>query len=93
MPRRRQTTRVRLWLPPLLYMALIFYVSSKPDPLPESFVVLRNPDIEDWMVDVIGGCLGAIAYSPVGSAFRWANPAKSRIPLVRRTKPAKAGSH
>jgi VanZ family protein len=114
------TRRLHLWLPPLAYMALIFYVSSKPDPLPEltahvwdkllhaieyaglavlfvrallgeglrplaaivaavllaaayaasdeyhqSFVLLRKPDVDDWMVDVIGGCLGAIAYSAV----------------------------
>jgi VanZ family protein len=35
MPRRRLTTRVSLWLPPVVYMAVIFYLSSQPDPLPE----------------------------------------------------------
>ena len=35
MPRRRLTTRVSLWLPPVVYMAVIFYLSSQSDPLPE----------------------------------------------------------
>ena len=35
MPLRRFTTRVSLWLPPLVYMAIIFYLSSQSDPLPE----------------------------------------------------------
>ena len=35
MPRRRLTTRVGLWLPPLVYMAVIFYLSSQSNPLPE----------------------------------------------------------
>jgi len=117
MPRRRLTTRLSLWLPPLVYMALIFYVSSQSDPLPEvtgyvwdkllhaieyaglaalfgrallgeglgsvtSFaaalllaaayggtdeyhqlsVPLRTADLQDWMVDVGGACLGALVY-------------------------------
>jgi VanZ family protein len=32
---RRLTTRVSLWLPPLVYLALIFHFSSQSDPLPE----------------------------------------------------------
>jgi VanZ family protein len=35
MSRRRLTSRVGLWLPPLAYMALIFYLSSQSNPLPE----------------------------------------------------------
>ena len=34
MPRRRLTTRASLWLPPLVYMAVIFYLSSQSAPLP-----------------------------------------------------------
>jgi len=115
MPRRRLTTRVSLWLPPVVYMAVIFYLSSQSDPLPEvtarvwdkvlhaveyaglaallgrallgeglrpltAFgaaallaaaygatdeyhqlsVPLRNGDLQDWMVDVIGALLGAL---------------------------------
>jgi VanZ family protein len=35
MPRRPLIARVSLWLPPLAYMALIFYLSSQSNPLPE----------------------------------------------------------
>lgn len=34
MPRRPLISRVRLWLPPLAYMALIFYFSSQSNPMP-----------------------------------------------------------
>jgi VanZ family protein len=116
MPDRRLTTRVSLWLPPLVYMALIFYLSSQSNPLPEVtarvwdkilhtieyavlaalfarallgealgrvasfaaaallaaaygatdeyhqlFVPLRNGNLQDWLVDVIGASLGALA--------------------------------
>jgi VanZ family protein len=115
MPRRRLTTRASLWLPPLVYMAVIFYLSSQSAPLPavtavvwdkilhifeyaglavlfgrallgeglgwaasfvvaallaaaygatdeyhQLFVPLRNGDLHDWMVDVIGASLGAL---------------------------------
>jgi hypothetical protein len=36
-------------------------------------VPLRNPDPRDWLVDVIGAGLGAIAYSSLDSAFRRTN--------------------
>ena len=116
MPRRRLTTRVTLWLPPLAYMALIFYLSSQSDPLPQLTahvwdkllhaleyaglaalfarallgeglgwtasvaaaallaaaygatdeyhqlsVPLRTADLQDWIVDVVGASLGALA--------------------------------
>ena len=116
MSRRRLTSRVALWLPPLAYMGLIFYLSSQSYPLPEVtahvwdkllhaveyavlaallgrallgeglgwvtsfaaaallaaaygatdeyhqlFVPLRNGDLQDWMVDLAGACLGALA--------------------------------
>jgi VanZ family protein len=35
MPRRRLTTHLSLWLPPVAYMALIFYLSAQSNPLPE----------------------------------------------------------
>jgi VanZ family protein len=34
MPHRPVLTRVSLWLPPVVYMAVIFYVSSQSDPMP-----------------------------------------------------------
>jgi len=34
MPSLRLTSRVGLWLPPLIYMAVIFYLSSQSAPLP-----------------------------------------------------------
>jgi len=34
MPSRRLISRVGLWLPPLAYMAVIFYLSSQSAPLP-----------------------------------------------------------
>jgi VanZ family protein len=34
MPSLRLTSRVGLWLPPLIYMAIIFYLSSQSAPLP-----------------------------------------------------------
>jgi VanZ family protein len=34
MLRRRLITHLSLWLPPLAYMALIFFLSSQSDPLP-----------------------------------------------------------
>ena len=34
MPHRRLATRASLWLPPLVYMAVIFYLSSQSDPVP-----------------------------------------------------------
>ena len=34
MSRRRLIIRARLWLPPLAYMALIFYLSSQSNPVP-----------------------------------------------------------
>jgi VanZ family protein len=116
MPRRRLTTRASLWLPPLVYMAVIFYLSSQSDPLPavtarvwdkllhaieyaglaallgrallgeglrpvtafaaaallaaaygatdeyhQLSVPLRNGDLQDWLVDVMGASLGALA--------------------------------
>jgi VanZ family protein len=118
MSRRRLTSRVALWLPPLAYMGLIFYLSSQSYPLPEVtervwdkllhaveyavlaallgrallgeglgwvtsfaaaallaaaygatdeyhqlFVPLRNGDLQDWMVDLAGACLGAAVVS------------------------------
>ena len=35
MSRRRLTRRLALWLPPLVYMAVIFGLSSQPNPVPE----------------------------------------------------------
>jgi VanZ family protein len=35
MSRRRFTTRLALWLPPLVYMAIIFGFSSQSNPVPE----------------------------------------------------------
>jgi VanZ family protein len=116
MARRRLTTRVSLWLPPVVYMAVIFYLSSQSNPLPQvtahvwdkllhaveyaglaallgrallgeglgpvtAFaaaallaaaygatdeyhqlsVPLRTGDLRDWIVDVIGASLGALA--------------------------------
>jgi VanZ family protein len=110
-------TRTSLWLPPLAYMALIFYLSAQSDPMRgvttqvwdkllhaveyaalaalfcrallgeglgpratfaaaalltaaygasdeyhQMFVPLRNADLQDWIVDCVGGCIGAIGY-------------------------------
>ena len=35
MSRRRSTSRIGLWLPPVMYMVLIFYLSSQSRPLPQ----------------------------------------------------------
>lgn len=35
MPHRRLTARLALWLPPLVYMAVIFGFSSQPNPVPD----------------------------------------------------------
>jgi VanZ family protein len=118
MDARSLTTRASLWLPPVAYMAVIFYVSAQSDPLPvvtahvwdkllhaleyaalgtlfaralfgeglglaATFIVaallgaaygasdeyhqllvpMRDPDVQDWIVDVIGAALGAAGYS------------------------------
>ena len=34
-PRRSLAARAKLWIPPLVYMALIFHLSSETDPLPD----------------------------------------------------------
>jgi VanZ family protein len=57
MPRRRLTTRISLWLPPLVYMAVIFYLSSQSNPLPE--VTARVWD----------KVLHAIEYAVLGALF------------------------
>jgi len=114
MPSLRLTSRAGLWLPPLVYMAVIFYLSSQSAPLPavtavvwdkilhlfeyaglaallgraiageglgwpagffvaaflaaaygatdeyhQLFVPLRSGELRDWLVDVLGACLGA----------------------------------
>jgi VanZ family protein len=111
------TTHLSLWLPPLVYLAAIFYFSSQSNPFPEvrehvwdkllhlleygglagllcrallgegqssvtaiaaavflaaaygatdeyhqSLVPLRNADLQDWFVDVIGAVLGAVIW-------------------------------
>ena len=35
MPRGARLRRVGLWLPPLLYMVMIFFFSAQPDPIPK----------------------------------------------------------
>jgi VanZ family protein len=122
MSRRRLTTHLSLWLPPLAYMTLVFYLSSQSNPLPEvtahvwdkllhaceyaalaalfgrallgeglrpvaavavavllasaygatdeyhqRSVPMRSADVQDWMVDVVGSSLGALAFVYVGS--------------------------
>jgi VanZ family protein len=110
--------RARLWLPPVAYMAVIFYLSAQSDPLPvvtahvwdkllhaieyavlgilfaralfgeglgipatlvfavllgaaygasdeyhQLLVPMRNADVQDWIVDLIGASLGAAGFS------------------------------
>jgi VanZ family protein len=43
---RSLSSRLSLWLPPALYTALIFYLSSLPNP----FFWLEKPPATDWLV-------------------------------------------
>ncbi len=58
MPRKSPFERAWLWAPPILYMGLIFYLSSESNPMPE--VTAREWDKALHVVEY--GALGVLLY-------------------------------
>ncbi len=60
--------RVWLWVPPLVYMAVIFYFSSEPNPLPE-----LTKRVTDWILHSIeyAGLAVLLCRALVGEGFGW----------------------
>jgi VanZ family protein len=78
-PRQSVQQRVVRWAPALVYMALIFYSSSQPDPAP---VVTRNV----WDKLLHGAGYGALAllyvWALAGTRWRWRVIAAAAIVLT-----------
>ena len=69
MPRRRLTTRASLWLPPLVYMAVIFYLSSQSAPLPAVTAVVWDKVLHLFEYAALAALFGRAL---LGEGLGWA---------------------
>ena len=68
MSRNSLLERVWLWVPPIVYMAVIFYLSSEPSPLPE-----LTKHVTDWILHSIeyAGLAVLLCRAFVGEGLGW----------------------
>ena len=69
MPRRGLTTRASLWLPPLVYMAVIFYLSSQSAPLPAVTAVVWDKVLHLFEYAALAALFGRAL---LGEGLGWA---------------------
>ena len=68
MPSLRLTSRVGLWLPPLIYMAVIFYLSSQSAPLPAVTAVVWDKILHLFEY---GGLAALFGRALLGEGLGW----------------------
>ena len=68
MSRNSLLERIRLWAPPLVYMVMIFHLSSEPIPLPD-----LTQRVSDWILHTIeyAGLAVLLCRALVGEGLGW----------------------
>ena len=68
MSRNSLLDRVWLWVPPTVYMAVIFYFSSEPNPLPE-----LTKHVTDWILHAVeyAGLAVLLCRALIGEGLGW----------------------